>query len=260
MGDVTMHITELRPIPLQFNNSCKYFCSPDGNVWRELKGRPRRKETESYQSSIRCIDNKWFKLLKPEIKGKLNNYLSVYIDKYYLLHRLVLLTYNYVENYQELQCNHKNRNTFDNSIENLEWVTNKENSIHKTKTFLPKPYDELREEWKNNFEKLNNISDVYEPKPTGGILIYDLESIKYFLGNTDLSMEKIAEKTNSSFRAVRYWQEKLKIKRPKITLIDKIIPLLESNPNITPNEISEILGVRNTSVHAVLRKIRSNTH
>ena len=195
--------------------------------------------------------------MRPEIKGKLNNYLSVCIDKYYLVHRLVLLTYNYVENYNKLQCNHKNRNTFDNSIENLEWVTNKENSIHKFKTSLPKTYDELREEWKTNFEKLNSINDFYEPKNTGGTLIYDLESIKYFLENTDLSMKQIAEKTNSSFRSVKYWQEKLKIKRPKITLTEKVIPLLKKNPNITAKEISEILGVKNTSVHYVLRKIKS---
>jgi DNA-binding MarR family transcriptional regulator len=70
-------------------------------------------------------------------------------------------------------------------------------------------------------------------------------------------MEQIAEKTNSSFRSVRYWQGKLKIKRSKITIEEKIIPLLKINPNITPNEISEILGVRNTSVHAVLRKMKS---
>lgn len=252
-----MKNTELKLIPIQFKNNCRYYCSPDGNVWRELKGRPRRKQNISYKSSLRFIDNKWVKLLQPEIKGKLNNYLVVYIDKYYFVHRLVLLTYNYVENYNELQCNHKNRNTFDNSIENLEWVTNKENSIHKFKTSLPKPYEELREEWKNNFEKLNSINDFYDSNPSGGTLIYDLESIKYFLENTDLSMEQIAEKTNSSFRSVRYWQEKLKIKRPKITIEEKIIPLLKINPNITPNEISEILGVRNTSIHAVLRKMKS---
>lgn len=252
-----MKNTELKLIPIQFKNNCRYYCSPDGNVWRELKGRPRRKQDISYKSSLRFIDNKWVKLLQPEIRGKLNNYLAVYIDKYYFVHRLVLLTYNYVENYNELQCNHKNRNTFDNSIENLEWVTNKENSIHRFKTSLPKPYEELKEEWKDNFEKLNSINDFYDPKPPGGTLIYDLESIKYFLENTDLSMEQIAEKTNSSFRAVRYWQEKLKIKRPKITIEEKIIPLLKINPNITPNEISEILGVRNTSVHAVLRKMKS---
>lgn len=248
----------LKPIPLQFKNSCNYFSSSDGNIWREFKGRPRRKKDESYQSSLRFIDNKWVKLLKPEIKGKLNNYLYVCIDKYYSVHRLVLLTYNYVENYHELQCNHKNRNTFDNSIENLEWVTNKENSIHKFKTSLPKSYEELREEWKNNFVKLNSINDFYEPKNTGGPLIYDLESIKYFLENTDLSMKEISEKTNSSFRAVRYWQGRLKIKRPKITLTEKVIPILETNPNITAKEISEILGVRNTSIHSILRKIKCN--
>ena len=34
-----MENIELRLIPLQFKNNCSYYCSPDGNVWRELKGR-----------------------------------------------------------------------------------------------------------------------------------------------------------------------------------------------------------------------------
>ena len=111
-----MDNTVLRLIPLQFENN-SYYCSTDGNIWRELKGRPRRNQSESYESSIRFINDKWFKLLKPTIRGKLNNYLSVYIDKYYFVHRLMLITFKYVDNYQDLQCNHKNRNE-ENSFSN----------------------------------------------------------------------------------------------------------------------------------------------
>ena len=55
-------------------------------------------------------------------------------------------------------------------------------------------------------------------------------------------------------------EEKLKIKRPKLTLLDKILPILKDNPNITPKEISELLNVRITSIHAVLRKVKCNDY
>ena len=50
------------------------------------------------------------------------------------VHRLVLMTFNPVENMSELQVNHINECKTDNRIENLEWVTHKENQNHGTRT------------------------------------------------------------------------------------------------------------------------------
>jgi hypothetical protein len=254
-----MDNTELRLIPIQINKDFNYYADSNGNIWRQLKGRPRRKKELNYTSPLKEIDNKWYKLLKPSIGGKLKNYLKISGDnKVFSVHRLVLLAFEFRQDYQEYQINHKNRNTFDNRPENLEWVTNKENSIHRTQTSLPKSYNELREDWKQQINELNTFIDTYIPKSIGSSLIYDLEAIKNYLTNTDLSMQEIAVKTNSSLRSVRYWQEKLKIKRPKTTLIDKILPIIKENPDITPNKIASILNVRVTSIHAVLRKVKRN--
>jgi hypothetical protein len=60
-----------------------------------------------------------------------NGYIRVYIyKKTFFLHRLIALTF--LENLENKeQVNHKDGNKINNKIENLEFVTNKENQIHK---------------------------------------------------------------------------------------------------------------------------------
>jgi len=60
-----------------------------------------------------------------------NGYIRININnKTYLLHRLISLTF--IENPENKeQVNHKDGNKLNNCVTNLEWVTNKENQIHK---------------------------------------------------------------------------------------------------------------------------------
>lgn len=51
-------------------------------------------------------------------------------QKFYFRHRLVMICFNYIENYDQLQVNHKDGNKLNNSLDNLEWCTNQENRIH----------------------------------------------------------------------------------------------------------------------------------
>lgn len=61
-------------------------------------------------------------------KGYLQVKLSINkIQKAYKVHRLVMLTF---QGYSNLAINHKNGIKHDNRLENLEYCTNKENTIH----------------------------------------------------------------------------------------------------------------------------------
>lgn len=46
------------------------------------------------------------------------------------VHRLMMLTFNYIDNHFELEVNHKNGIRTDNRLENLEWCTRDENAKH----------------------------------------------------------------------------------------------------------------------------------
>ena len=104
-----------------------------------------------------------------------NGYIRVYIyNKTYALHRLIALAF--IENTENKeQVNHIDGNKINNSVENLEWVTNTENQIHKFKIGLG-----------NNF--------------TRKIIQYDLEmnKIKDFISIVEASKELNIGKSNIS--------------------------------------------------------------
>jgi hypothetical protein len=72
------------------------------------------------------------KFMKPFCVG--SNYLGVAINrKPEYVHRIVASCY--IEKIDgKTEINHKDKNKFNNSVENLEWVTHKENIIHSFKT------------------------------------------------------------------------------------------------------------------------------
>lgn len=119
-------------------------------------------------------------ILKPFFGGK---YLYVSLGKgnKKLIHRLVLITFNPVENMDNLQVNHKDGNPTNNKLDNLEWVTPSENIKHSYDILNRKPayYNAIK-----SHEKAVYSMDI------------DTKEKKYFESQTDCAYYYNCDKSN----------------------------------------------------------------
>ena len=116
-------------------------------IWKSIKGYEGLYEISSY-GRVKSLERfvygngngkyKIFeKILKPRIRSK---YYSVSLSKNSIkkkccVHRLVAI--NFIDNsLNKPEVNHINGNKLDNRVENLEWVTAKENQQHASRTGL----------------------------------------------------------------------------------------------------------------------------
>lgn len=241
--------TELRPI--NDVNFQEYYVDTKGFLYRKLSGRPRMKGNSCYLH----YNSRWFILIKPGVSGKYKNYLVHNTgSKIIRVHRAVLSTFSPVDDFENLQVNHKDRNTFNNELSNLEWVTNKENCEHRMYTSLPAPYPVLKQQWEIIWKDRWSKSDTYQIKATGGTQVYDKDFILELLANTSLTKEQIASVTGSSVRSVRYWQEKEKVKR--YTLKEIVSLLLYFEPDLTKQDLVKRTGSLVTSINTILRQLK----
>lgn len=77
-------------------------------------------------------------------------------------HRIVCEIYKYKYGFEELQVNHINGIKNDNRIENLEWVTNKENSLHSFRVLGRKNSGEYAKVPILKFDLDNNFIKKYD--------------------------------------------------------------------------------------------------
>ena len=89
-----------------------------------------------------------------------NGYIRVYIyNKTYALHRLVALAF--IENTENKeQVNHIDGNKLNNSAKNLEWVTNKENQIHKFKIGLGNNFTRKISQYDLEMNKIKDFNSI----------------------------------------------------------------------------------------------------
>ena len=93
---------------------------------------------ELYVSNMGHIRNKSKADIAPKIMQ--NGYVVVYVhgslNKYMLLHRVVMLTWRPTPEAEELTVDHLDHNKRNNALSNLEWVTQEENTRRAAKDYL----------------------------------------------------------------------------------------------------------------------------
>lgn len=101
------------------------------------KGSIYRKEREvNNNGGVRIVGGE---LAKTFIAGSGYEYVKFSKDGKYKnrrVHRLVLQTFNPIDNYDDMTVNHKDGNKLNNDLSNLEWMTHKENIRHGWETGL----------------------------------------------------------------------------------------------------------------------------
>lgn len=106
-------------------------------IWKEVKDAPKYMVSNLGRvKSIQYTNERIMKLNK-----KKSGYLEVGLmvrpnhRKFFLIHRLVMETFCPIENSEEFEVNHKDENKENNRIDNLEWMTSKENCNYGTRNF-----------------------------------------------------------------------------------------------------------------------------
>ena len=102
-------------------------------IWKDIVGYEGLYQISNY-GNIVSIKNRWGKRVKPRNvskKKKKKGYerVGLYKDntqKLFMVHKLVMLAFNPM-NGENLEINHKNYIRSDNRLENLEWLTHKDN-------------------------------------------------------------------------------------------------------------------------------------
>ena len=145
------------------------------------------------------VKNNSTSIIKKQQKNKYGYLMTTLISdekqtKKMFIHRLMLLAYNYNENHANLKVNHIDGDKLNNSLENLEWCTSKENTHHAIKTGL---YSDDRDAIKD--ETVIAIRKEFVPGQKGNRLIlmkkYSVKkSMFYYIINdqfrTDLTLTK----------------------------------------------------------------------
>lgn len=110
-------------------------------IWKAIKDYPKYEISNRGRVRSYVLNNNGTILRPiPQSKGYRHIFLSENnTSKNILIHTLVLTAF-VSERPVNYQCNHKNGIKADNRLENLEWVTGRENIIHSFKNGLRKPY------------------------------------------------------------------------------------------------------------------------
>lgn len=111
---------------------CETIKPLNGEIWLPIRGYEDLYSVSNFGRVMSHGTRQPKRILKPSKSKKYQEVTLAKKDKIkgYTIHRLVLKTFKPVKNENELVVNHKDFNKFNNHLDNLEWMTSKENSRH----------------------------------------------------------------------------------------------------------------------------------
>jgi HNH endonuclease/NUMOD4 motif/NUMOD1 domain len=129
----------------------------DGEIWKEINT-TLVGENNCFVSNLGRF--KRGNIVTTNSKPNNSGYILVSINKKsYLIHRLVALTF--IENPENKeQVNHIDGNKLNNQLDNLEWVTNKENQLHKHKIGLGNNFTRRIVQYDLNENKIQEFESI----------------------------------------------------------------------------------------------------
>jgi hypothetical protein len=132
----------------------------EGEIWKQVTIENQDSEKIKYfVSNLGRFKNSSGTIME-NYKVNDNGYIRVYIyNKTYALHRLI--AYAFLENPEnKAQVNHIDGNKKNNNITNLEWITNKENQIHKHKIGLGNCHTRAIVQYDLNMNKIKEFKSI----------------------------------------------------------------------------------------------------
>ena len=164
--------------------------------WKDIKGYEGVYQISNFGEIMSLRNNK---LLKLEVLKK--GYLRVGLNykgvrKRFLVHRLVLTTFLEYRSYPEYECNHKDMNTQNNRIDNLEWVTLQENINHAIKN-NPQRTITARKNGKILAKKYGHIGTEASKKPVARCDVKTGEILQVYTSAREASKEGYSYKNIS---------------------------------------------------------------
>jgi hypothetical protein len=132
----------------------------EGEIWKQVITNGNTIKTY-YASNLGRFKNS-SGIISKNAKPCLAGYYVITIDNItYRLHRIIALTF--IDNPENKeQVNHIDGNKLNNSVSNLEWVTNKENQIHKFKIGLGNNYTRKIVQYDLEMNKLKEFNSIIE--------------------------------------------------------------------------------------------------
>lgn len=155
------------------------------------------KEFRIYVSNLGNFKDEY----KNNVPVKINNGGYVMVKTpygYKSAHRLVMLTFKPIPNAEDLTIDHLNHNKRENSVFNLEWVTQEENLLRAKKDFINIAPNE------ENFNIVPNKAQLISVIQSGKSTFKDIEETAKFCQNVynmkDVPIETITKRINNAIK------------------------------------------------------------